>query len=144
MKIYFAFVLHDDRDKLDTAKFIVETLQSFGHEVLTKHVVDDALTKEKMLSRFWRYERNKKWLKECDCVVAEVSQPSFGVGYELGYALASLNKRVFMFYDKKREEEISIMATGNGEANVLKFPYENMEKLKQLLIENFRTVEVKA
>jgi len=145
MKIYFSFELHGDRDKLDTARFIVETLQSFGHEVLTKHLVEqDAPKKENMLSRFWRYSRNIKLLKECDCVVAEISQPSFGVGYEVGYALAKLDKRVYVFYNKKHEEEVSIMATGNGEANAIKFQYANEEELKQILAENFRTVEVRA
>lgn len=136
MKIYFAF-----GGNLEMAKFIVETLQSFGHEVLTKHVVDANAGKEKMLSRFWRYERNKKWMKECDCVVAEATSPSFGAGYETGYAI-SLGKRVYMFYEKKSEEGISIMATGNSEANLLKFSYANREHLKQMLADNFRAVEV--
>ena len=142
MKIYFSFVLDGNRD---TARFIVETLQSFGHEVLTKHLVEqDALKKENMLSRFWRYSRNIKLLKECDCIVAEISQPSFGVGYEIGYALSKLDKRVYMFYDKKLEGEVSIMATGNSEPNAMKFQYANKEELRQLLAENFRTVEVRA
>ena len=139
MKIFFSFVLHGKN--LETARFIVDTLQGFGHEVLTKHLVEeDALKKENMLSKFWRYERNIKWLKECDCVVAEVTHPSFGVGYELGYALARLDKRVYIFYDKKLEGELSVMATGNSSANILKFPYSNKEELKQILAENFLAV----
>ena len=32
------------------------------------------------------YNRDVDWLRESDCVIAEVTQPSLGVGYELGFA----------------------------------------------------------
>src|SRR3989344_4715326 len=42
------------------------------------------------------YEYDKKCLDECDIVVAEVSHPALGVGYEIGYALAN-RKKVLAF-----------------------------------------------
>ena len=42
------------------------------------------------------FERNIKWLKECDVLVSEVSGSSFGIGYEIGYVLNGLNKKAFV------------------------------------------------
>ena len=33
------------------------------------------------------YERDMAWLAECEAVVAEVTTPSLGVGYEIAEAL---------------------------------------------------------
>ena len=43
------------------------------------------------------YERDVKWLAEADFVVAEVTQPSLGVGYELGYAEAHRKPTLCLF-----------------------------------------------
>ena len=33
------------------------------------------------------YERDVNWIQNCDVLIAEVSVPSHGVGYEIGFAL---------------------------------------------------------
>jgi nucleoside 2-deoxyribosyltransferase len=33
------------------------------------------------------FERDTAWLRDCDAVIAEVSTPSHGVGFEVAYAL---------------------------------------------------------
>uniref|UniRef100_A0A2K6V3K9 2'-deoxynucleoside 5'-phosphate N-hydrolase 1 n=1 Tax=Saimiri boliviensis boliviensis TaxID=39432 RepID=A0A2K6V3K9_SAIBB len=43
------------------------------------------------------HERDLAWLQQADAVVAEVTQPSLGVGYELGRAVA-LNKRILCLF----------------------------------------------
>jgi len=136
MKIYVSF-----DSNIEKSKFIAETLQSFGHEIINAQLINEnAVSKEKMLSRFWRYERNKKRIKECDCIIADVSEPGFNAGYDVGFALGAA-KRIYLFYTENLEDEISITITGNSELNVMKFPYSNKEQLKQLLSENFRLVQ---
>ncbi|MEI7962017.1 MAG: nucleoside 2-deoxyribosyltransferase [archaeon] len=39
------------------------------------------------------FDRDVAWIKEADLVVAEVSMPSVGVGYEIGFA-ESLGKKI--------------------------------------------------
>ena len=39
------------------------------------------------------YRRDIQWISECDMVIAEVTNPSLGVGYEMAYA-ESINKTV--------------------------------------------------
>ena len=43
------------------------------------------------------YNRDMDWLRTAECVVAEVTQPSLGVGYELGFA-ESINVPVLCLY----------------------------------------------
>ncbi len=145
MKVFLSFALHGERDKLRAAMLIAETLEKLGHDVVNRKMLDDdAIKKEGMLSMFWRYENSIKSMKDCDCVVAEVSRPSFGVGYELGYALAATKKKVFIIYDKNMEKDVSVMATGNSEPNAVKLAYTDDASLKAAIAENFRAIEVKA
>ena len=39
------------------------------------------------ISDKWIHDRDVEWLHEADVVVAEVTQPSLGVGYEIGKPL---------------------------------------------------------
>lgn len=41
MKIYFGFTVAGDRSSLGMAKRVVQLLEELGHEVLTRHLVDD-------------------------------------------------------------------------------------------------------
>ncbi|KAF5897383.1 2'-deoxynucleoside 5'-phosphate N-hydrolase 1, partial [Clarias magur] len=43
------------------------------------------------------YDRDMEWLPESDVVVAEVTHPSFGVGYEIGQAMV-LKKRTLCLF----------------------------------------------
>lgn len=56
------------------------------------------------------YDRDLKWIRECDALIAEVSTPSHGVGYEIARAL-SLNKPVLCCYQDGRP--VSKMILGN-------------------------------
>jgi nucleoside 2-deoxyribosyltransferase len=52
------------------------------------------------------------WLKVCDLVVAEVSVPSLGVGYELGWATA-LSKPVLCLHRTISGRPLSAMIAGS-------------------------------
>ena len=65
---------------------------------------------EKVVEHVEIYERDMAWLRECDAVVAEVSSPSHGVGYEIAYAL-SLGKPVLCCF--KAGKKVSKIITGN-------------------------------
>jgi 2'-deoxynucleoside 5'-phosphate N-hydrolase len=113
-----------------------------GHKILTEHTVKD---KERLLeieNNFGHaniYQRDMDWLKECDLMIAEVSAPSFGVGYEVGYLLGNANsfnkknRKVIILYDKNIEEAVSALAIGNTDLNAIVFGYESREDIKQFL-----------
>ncbi|XP_058288385.1 2'-deoxynucleoside 5'-phosphate N-hydrolase 1 isoform X2 [Hylobates moloch] len=57
------------------------------------------------------HERDLEWLQQADVVVAEVTQPSLGVGYELGRAVA-FNKRILCLFRPQSGHVLSAMIRG--------------------------------
>ena len=118
MKFYFAGAIRGGREKLDVFIKINELLNNHG-EVLDKHVANpNVFELEKDLTLEERYTRDIKWIKECDILVAEVSTPSLGVGYEISYA-ESLGKRIICVYDKNIK--ISAMIGGNNHLELIEY-----------------------
>lgn len=70
------------------------------------------------------------WVRESDVVVAEVSTPSLGVGYEIGQA-ESMGKKILCIYRNGSPKNLSAMIEGNNRVKVLK--YEELEGLKSAL-----------
>ncbi|MBI4170211.1 MAG: nucleoside 2-deoxyribosyltransferase [Candidatus Aenigmarchaeota archaeon] len=137
MKIYFAFTIVGDRAFLEHAKKIVALLESLGHEVLSRHVIlenvyqiDRAIPAEEVFSR------DIKWVTQCDMLIAEVSNASFGVGYEAAWAL-SLGKKVLLFYAKSSDRKISLLAKGNTHPNCTVVSYSSMEDIEEFIKKNF-------
>jgi nucleoside 2-deoxyribosyltransferase len=88
MKVYFGGAIAGGRQNAAIYRVIVDHLESTGHDVLTKHVARaDVLTWEQARTPQEVYERDMAWLRQCDVVVAEVTSPSLGVGYEIAEAL---------------------------------------------------------
>lgn len=124
MKIYFAGSIRGGREKVNDYIKIIDKLEQYG-SVLTKHVADPKLnSKGEDISAELVYLRDKAWLDECDILFAEVSKPSLGIGYELGY-LENKNKKIVCMYEQ--DTNLSAMIKGNN--NFLKVPYNNIEEL---------------
>ena len=92
---------------------MVAALLADGHDIPTSHLVEsEVMQRERVLTPQDVYERDVKWIRECDALVAEVSVPSHGVGYEVGYAL-QIRKPVLCIHDQSRR--VSKMITGNSD-----------------------------
>src|SRR5215468_11655868 len=93
MNIYFGFTVAGDRSSIGTARMIVELLESMGHVVLTRHLVqDDAWEADRLITPQQVYQRDMGWLAACDCLMAEVSGSSFRLGLRRDTSLAQLKK----------------------------------------------------
>ena len=118
MKFYFAGAIRGGREKLDIYIKINELLEKYG-EVLDKHVANpnvDTMEKNNSLEEI--YNRDINWISECDVLIAEVSTPSLGVGYEISYA-EKLGKRIICIYDESIK--ISAMIGGNKYFEIIKY-----------------------
>lgn len=113
MKIYFAGSIRAGRDDAAIYAAMISWLRSFG-EVLTEHVGDPAISVKGDDGPDDQYihDRDMAWLKSCNCVVAEVTTPSLGVGYELGWA-ATLKKPVLCLHRIQPESFLSAMIAGS-------------------------------
>ncbi len=58
------------------------------------------------------FQRDVAWIREADIIVAEVTVPSMGVGYELGFG-ESIGKDVLCLYREKDGRRLSAMIAGN-------------------------------
>ncbi len=138
MKIYFGFTVAGDRSSVATATAVVEMLEALGHVVLTKHLVrDDAWQADRRITPQQVYERDMKWLEECDCFMAEVSGSSFGLGFETGYLLGATYKDVVLFYKREAEKKISLLITGNTHSRCTLVPYADLEDVKAFISSRF-------
>ena len=130
MKIYFGFTVAGDRSTVDTARRIVALLEEKGHEVLTRHLVrDDAAKLDRSITPRDVFERDMRWLDQCDIFIAEVSGSSFGLGYEAGYLLGSSARKALLFYRREMESRISLLITGNTHPNCLLAPYSEFAEI---------------
>ena len=118
MKIYFAGSIRGGRDDKELYAEIVKKLGPFG-TVLTEHVANKDLTSagEVHISVRDIYARDVEWLMSADVVVAEVTTPSLGVGYELGLA-EKLNKKILCIYREREGKKLSAMIGGNPKITV--------------------------
>lgn len=121
MKIYFCGSIAGGRQNAAVYGVIVDHLESLGHEVLTKHVArPDVLTWEQAKTPQEVYARDMAWLRQCDAVVAEVTSPSLGVGYEIAEAL-HLRKPVLCVY--REGTALTKLLTGNAEPGIVALVY---------------------
>lgn len=111
MNLYFACSLTGGRSDEAVYAAIVDHLLAAGHEVPTAHLAEPSVMKlEAVVDAQEVYARDLKWIAECDALIAEVSTPSHGVGYEIARAL-SMEKPVLCCYRDGRP--VSKMILGN-------------------------------
>ena len=113
MKIYFAGAIRGGRKDADLYFKIINYLENYGI-VLTEHVGSTELSEKGEVSKTDNdiFKRDLNWLQSADVVVAEVSTPSLGVGYELGI-IEKLNIPVLCLYQPTMGKRLSAMINGN-------------------------------
>jgi hypothetical protein len=63
-------------------------------------------------------------MQAADLIIAEVTTPSLGVGYEIGVGRA-MGKDIFCLYRHREGKELSAMIAGDPELKVFKYGDEN-------------------
>jgi 2'-deoxynucleoside 5'-phosphate N-hydrolase len=113
IKIYFAGSILGGRQDKELYAGIIELLRQYG-EVLTEHVGDpnEAIQADAELSDSEIYDRDMRWLLSADLVVAEVSTPSLGVGYELRVAEEKFKPALRLFREVNGRK-LSAMVSGS-------------------------------
>lgn len=137
MKVYFACSV---RGGGDTSLYlaIIEAIKKAGGEVLSEVFVHDAINYGgSPLPAKQIYERDTEMIKEADVVIAEVTNPSLGVGYELAYA-EKLERPILCLFKKDSGRNLSAMVSGNS-YNVLHYIEPSQIETK---VRDFLTVNV--
>ena len=102
---------------------IIEHLIAQGHTVIADHIMqttEDTIRKSSPTERRKFQKKVETWIENCDCVIAETSQPSVSVGYEIGLAL-QINKSVLILHAPDTDPP-SLFGSHENE-NVVVSPY---------------------
>ncbi len=126
LRIYFAGSIRGGRDDAAIYLELVAELARHG-EVLTEHV---ATVGEEDLSDDEIYARDLDWLTSCDAVVAEVTTPSLGVGWEIGVA-QERGIPVLCLHRPGEGKRLSAMLGGN--ASVTTVAYSDVASAKDVI-----------
>lgn len=111
-KVYFACSI---RGGGDTSLYqqIVDAIKAAGGDVLSEVFVHDAINYGgSPLPVDEIYARDTQMIYDSDVMIAEVTNPSLGVGYELAYA-EKLNTPILCLFKKDSERKLSAMVSGN-------------------------------
>ena len=133
MKIYFACTITGGRKYEKNYQAITRFLLDEGYEVPTAHLAEsNILEVEQVVIPSEIYARDVDWILTSDILIAEISVPSHGVGYEIGFALDA-GKEVLCLHDSART--VSKMITGNPHPRLTIKSYDDISQALVLIDE---------
>ncbi len=123
-KIYFVCSIAGGRDYAFVYKDIVEVIKKCDVEVMGELFADPTLEPglgtdpNSTPRKIW--QRDTDWLQDAEALIAEATQPSLGVGYQIARAEA-LNKPVLVLVYKKSVERFSWMVSGSPKIKTIEY-----------------------
>ncbi len=136
MRIYFAGSIRGSNADRKTYRIIVDQLKEHG-TVLTEHVAKADESDEVEIDDKEIFKQDLEWLKSTDVLVAEVTAPSHGVGYEIGKA-EEYGIPVLCLYNEATGRQLSAMINGNDYITVKR--YRTVQEAVKIIKEYFTGV----
>ncbi len=131
MKIFFAGSIRGGRQLISTYEHIIHFLKSHDYTIISEHVSSRSLEKvEARMSEQEIFRKDIGWIEESDCLIAEVTVPSIGVGYEICHAV-NQQKPVLCVY--REGTRASAMVLGNEKVTARS--YSNRKELEEILLD---------
>jgi nucleoside 2-deoxyribosyltransferase len=119
-EIYFACSIRGGRDDAETYAQIFENTRTQA-TVLTEIFADGKLTSagmNKPSREIW--DIDMAWVRQADAVIAEVTNPSLGVGYEIAKA-EEWGKPVLALFREDNEKKLSAMVAGSPNTETFRY-----------------------
>jgi hypothetical protein len=133
MIIYCAGPIRGNSTYHENYSEIVRIVESLGHTALSER--SSKFSSTILLSDKQVYTRDIKWIDGSKIMIAEVSGPSLGVGFEISYALFVKKMPVLAVYDEQAGQ-ISSMILGCNNPQLQVKKYLNVDDLSDM-IKNF-------
>ncbi|HHL41676.1 nucleoside 2-deoxyribosyltransferase [Candidatus Bathyarchaeota archaeon] len=111
MKIYFAGSIRGGEPDREWFQQLIQHIKQYA-QVMTEHSFDYSYDDEIKKDDVWIYTTDIGWLRESNAVIAEVTAPSLGVGYEIAKA-EEWGIPVLMLYRDSPNRAPSAMLNGN-------------------------------
>lgn len=126
-KIYFACSIRGGRSEQQAYTQIVEIIKQHA-ELLTEIFADGKLTPMGSPGNVNDiYKQDVAWVSQADATIAEVTNPSLGVGYEIAKA-EQLGKPILCLYRPSPSKSLSAMISGNPKVKI--FNYTEIAQVK--------------
>lgn len=136
MNVFLSASIRGGRQMLSTYIDMCEYIQKTGHHVPSWHVADPELEKtESLLTEQEIYIRDMEFLESSDCVIAEVSTPSIGVGYEV---CSALRRKMPVLCLHTPEANVSAMIL--GDESIICKEYDSIDTMKKEIDEFLNSV----
>lgn len=119
-RVYFACSIRGGRDDAEYYSELVQIIRKYA-VVLTEIFADKKLTATGMSNPsgdIW--STDIRWIGQADAVIAEVTNPSLGVGYEIA-AAERMGKPILCLFRKSEERKLSAMIEGSPGATILEY-----------------------
>ncbi|MFL6245645.1 MAG: nucleoside 2-deoxyribosyltransferase [Thermoanaerobaculia bacterium] len=137
--IYFSGSISGGRADVALYQRLVEVLEDEGYRVLAGAVAAEHVgAGGETLHPPDICARDLDWLDQSDIVVAEVSVPSLGVGYEIAYATRTRKIPVIALYRKAFTQRCSAMIAGDPGVRMIE--YEDASAMLPELLESLRAL----
>lgn len=120
--IYFAGSITGGRGDVGHYREVVAALEADGHRVLAGAVAAEHIGPSgEPLTACDIFERDLGWLGEADVLVAEVSTPSTGVGYEIAAMRYRFDRPVIALYRPAFTARCTAMVSGDRQIELIEY-----------------------
>ena len=111
MNIYFAGSIRGREPDREWFQILIQYIKQYGR-VMTEHSFDFSYEDEIKKDDVWIYTTDMAWLKKSNAVIAEITAPSLGVGYEIAKA-EEWGIPILLLYRDTPSRKPSAMLNGN-------------------------------
>ncbi len=122
LTLYFAGSISGGRDDVALYRVIIAALEQEGHRVLAGAVAAENVTSSgEALDAPAIFDRDLGWIADADLLVAEVSMPSTGVGYEIATARYRSGIPVICLYRPAHTARCTAMVAGDRGIELIEY-----------------------
>ncbi len=136
MKVYFGASFSLDRSMLPVYQEVVDSIKKLGHEVVSEHVIDPLSPVGDGLSPKELFEREAKLIASADCMIADVTLPSWGTAFLMEHAL-SAGKPVLALFYKEAATPLPFMIAGHPDLYVAHYSKGNVRTVLKKNLDYF-------
>lgn len=130
MNVYCAGAIRGDTQFQKSFHRSIKIVEDMGHTVLSE--LASTYSADPPRGDGEIYSRDMGWLDQSSIMVAEISGPSLGVGYEISYALHTKNIPVLAFYHSSKSN-VSAMVSGNPHPKLDLQQYHSIDDLRGMI-----------
>jgi hypothetical protein len=128
--IYFSGSISGGRRDVPLYRRIVAAMEAEGHRVLAGNVIADHIGDEgEPMEPGAIFARDLRWIDEAEVLVAEISMPSIGVGYEIAAARYRNRMPVIALYRPAHTRRCTAMVAGDEAIRLIEYDDESVASM---------------